>query len=187
MARKGKHAASSGDQERRAQGARVPQPDPVEPDRRAGARGAVRQGAAAGRFSRHREGPGRALRGEPHRRARRAAHARGARHRRDQGRLGRRRAHRAGQRPSVRRGARRAARSHRRVGRRDHGRAARHRVPGRRARRDQFDRRGSRAAARADRRRRAQDRRRRRLYALVHASSISRSPRRRTTACWWCS
>ena len=93
-----------------------------------------------------------ALRRQPHRRARCAAHARGAGHRRHQGRVRRRRAHRAGQCPPVRRGAGGAARSRRRLGRRDHGCAARHRVPRGRTRRRQLHRRGPRAAARAHRR-----------------------------------
>ena len=82
-----------------------------------------------GRLSRHGEGSRRALRRQPHRRTRRAAHARGAGHRPHQGWRRGRRAHRAGRYPSVRRGAGGAARSCRRLSGRDHGCAARHRVP----------------------------------------------------------
>ena len=118
-------------------------------DHRRRARRAVCQEAQARRRARHRERYRGALRRQPDRGARCAAHARSARHRRDQDGQGRRRAGGARQSAAVRRGARGAARSHRRHRRRDHGRAARHRVPRRRACRRERHRRRHRAAARS--------------------------------------
>src|SRR5262249_7038524 len=61
----GNHAAPSGDETRRAEGHSLPHRHHVEPDRRPGARRAVRQGTASGRVPRHGKGPRRALRGQP--------------------------------------------------------------------------------------------------------------------------
>ncbi len=133
-------------------------------DHRRRARRAVCEEAQARRQHRHRERDRGALRRQPDRRARRAAHLAGARHRRDQDGQGRRRAGGARQSAAVRRGARGAARPHRRQRRRDHGRAARHRMPRRRACGRERHRRGHRAAS-ADRRRcRGQPERRRALH-----------------------
>ena len=109
---------------------------------------------------------------------------RGARHRRDQDGQGRRRAGRARQSAAVRRGARRAARPHRRQRRGNHRRAARDRDAGGRARRRARDRRrpcAAQAPARGGRSAIIDDATPTRALA---ATSISRWPKPRTTACW---